>query len=340
MPKMTNKAQALLEAHVRFVLSQIDEAALLPWIEKQLDALLLDADKLSLNDVVTRQMIKDTAKTYSSDLELSGAIPELVGDVANAIYDHDIHDETTLSDLLSDDMFEQILDQILSMEDLHEELVHESIANPLYSDMASELIYNGIRGYITSSGLVRKVPGAGAAAKLGKSVLKRTAPKLEANVEENLRLYIGKSISTAIRDSEAFMIERIRDPRNRDMALDVWARVKNTPVAFFRNYISQRDTEEVFVLLYEEWKKLRKTDYYVAMIDAGIDTLFDKYGDISLAALLDELGIDRQIMIIEAMRFAPYVLAAVDKNKLLEPLIRRLLEDFYTSDEALTLLAD
>ena len=198
MPKMTNKAQALLEAHVRFVLSQIDEAALLPWIEKQLDALLLDADKLSLNDVVTRQMIKDTAKTYSSDLELSGAIPELVGDVANAIYDHDIHDETTLSDLLSDDMFEQILDQILSMEDLHEELVHESIANPLYSDMASELIYNGIRGYITSSGLVRKVPGAGAAVVAMRALALR-ARHVHHHLLELKRLQIVHQCAPALR---------------------------------------------------------------------------------------------------------------------------------------------
>ena len=75
------------------------------------------------------------------------------------------------------------------------------------------------------------------------------------------------------------------------------------------------------------------------VIDAGIDGFFDKYGEFTLRELLDELGIGREIMRREALRFAPPVLATLHEKGLLEPYVRRHLEGFYRSDAALAILS-
>ena len=44
------------------------------------------------------------------------------------------------------------------------------------------------------------------------------------------------------------------------------------------------------------------------------------------------------MMLAEAMRYAPHVIKALNRRKLLEPAIRRNLESFYQSEAALAIL--
>jgi len=54
---------------------------------------------------------------------------------------------------------------------------------------------------------------------------------------------------------------------------------------------------------------------------------------------MDDIGIERSMMLREAMRFGPHVLGVLKKKKLLEPMVRRSLERFYRSDKAAAILA-
>ncbi|MGV2480830.1 UNVERIFIED_CONTAM: hypothetical protein IGO34_28980, partial [Salmonella enterica subsp. enterica serovar Weltevreden] len=87
-------AEALLDAHVQFVIDELTSEVLEELIEQEVDAGLATAAKLTLNAVVTRDMIKAAALTYAADLELGGGLPELVGEIARAIYEHPVHEQT------------------------------------------------------------------------------------------------------------------------------------------------------------------------------------------------------------------------------------------------------
>ena len=329
---ITGKAKALLDAHVQFILDQLEGAPLKALVGRELDALLTASEKLTLNEAVTRAMIKDTALTYAADLELHGAIPELVGDVARALYAHKIQTKTHLKDLLSDEHFENILDKVLELKTARRQLVHAAVGNPLYADVAADLIYNGVKGYLNENPLTRNIPGMSSMMKLGGSVMGG------ARMEENLKGYIRSSIKPILRQSEHFLLDTLDDDRLRDTALAVWKRLKMHKLSEVRESIQSEDIEDFFVIAYEYWRELRKTPYYREMIGTGIDAFFDKYGDVSLGELLEEMGMTREILLGEAMRFAPHVLQVLKKKKLLEPAIRRNLEGFYQSAAAQTLL--
>ena len=51
------------------------------------------------------------------------------------------------------------------------------------------------------------------------------------------------------------------------------------------------------MIVFEYWRELRHTDYFNAMLEAGVQAFFDKYGDTSLTGLLDELGVTRELML-------------------------------------------
>lgn len=339
MTKAKSTAERLLDAHVKFTIDQLSGDTLRQNIEEELDHALEAAEKITLNESVTREQIKETVRNYAVDLDLHGGIPELIGDIARALYDHGIHDRTSLNDLVTDQQFGEILDQILAMKDLREKIIKRSIGNPLFAALASDVLYNGIKGYISDNPLTKNSQMAASALKIGKSLLSKASPGLEHAVEEGVKRYIKGNIKATQKQTEHFIRARIEDDSIRDRAIEVWDEVKEQKVAVFREYISGRDVEEAFVTGYEYWRKLRKTDYYWSVIEIAIDGFFDKYGESTLREILDEIGIHREIMIDEAMRYAPPVIKMLKKKKLLEPRIRRQLEKFYISDEVKEILA-
>ncbi|WP_428310365.1 hypothetical protein [Hydrocarboniphaga sp.] len=344
MSKTTKKksggvAAALLDAHCAFVIEQLTGEALMPLLEQGLDAALADAARLKLKDVVTPKMIKDTTRTYAVELQLGGGVPELVGDIARALHGHKIHQATTFGELISDHAVSQYLDKILEFKSLREKIALELFSGPLYAEFASDLLYHGIQGYLSNNPLTRNIPGAGSMMKLGKRVMSKASPGLESSLEDGLKKYIGKSVEATSRRSVDYLLHHIDDAAIRDMALDIWDRVRELPVAVLRADISSLDQEELFVIGYEYFQELRRTDIFSTLIEAAIDAFFDKYGDSTLTALIDDIGVTRQMMIGEARRYAPPILKTLKKKKMLDATVRRYLEPFYLSGQVEQIVA-
>ncbi|MGH8516209.1 MAG: hypothetical protein ACREUE_01995 [Panacagrimonas sp.] len=333
-------AQALLDAQVAFVVDElVHTRKLTSVIDQLLDAVLDDAAELKLEQMVTRDMIKATARTYAIELDLQGGIPELVGDVARALHAHPIHERTRLGDLLSPRRFEDLLDHVLALKSLRRRIIDELLGSPLYESIASDLLYNGIRDYLARTEVPSGIPGARSALRLGRAVVKRATAGFEDVLEESIKRHIGRSVGRVSRETAQPLLEGDHDGALREVALDSWQRLRELTLGELRRDLSALDVEELFVTLYECWKEMRRTPVIGAMIDTGIDTFFDKYGDQSLAALLEDLGVDRALMRSEALRFGPHVIGELHAAGRLEPAVRRLLEPFYRSGAVEKVLA-
>lgn len=332
---------ALYEAHVEHALALLTGDGLQAHLARELDADLANAERLTLNQVVTREQIKATAHTYAVHMPMAGGIPELVGDIARVLHAHPIHDDTRLTDIISDQQVREIVNKAVEMREVRERLVHEVLGNPLLVDLASDLIYRGIKGYLAQGNeAARGIPGASTLMGLGKSVLSKASPNLEKTLDEGLHNYVRKSTKATLQHSEEALLKKLSDQALRDLALDVWAGVKHRPASDFRQYVSADSLEEFFVIGYEYWRgELRKSSYYATVIDVSIDSFFDKYGDHSLVYLLVEVGVTRDMILAEFMRFAPPIIAVLHGNGMLEGIIRRQLLPFYTSGRVEAVLA-
>ncbi len=109
-------------------------------------------------------------------------------------------------------------------------------------------------------------------------------------------------------------------------------------MADLKELVSSEDIQELFVIVFEYWRDLRHTDYFNAMLEAGVQAFFDKYGDTSLTGLLDELGVTRELMLDDARRFLPPVMAKLQSEGLLEAWLRRHLEGYFQAEQTLKLL--
>lgn len=333
---MHSKAAQLLDAQIAYTIEQITGSAFPGLIEEHVDAALKDVAKLKLKDVVSADQIRTTAHFYASSIEISPAIPELVGEISREIYNHPGHDDTTLNDLIPDKRFKEFALKASEMRELRERIIRESIGNPVYAEMIGDVLYHGISSYITDNPLTKKIPGAQSMMKFGKGLMDKATP----NLEEGLKKYVNANIKSSLRESEHFLIKHLDNDTLYDLIDDTWDKIKHHKISVFRDYVSENDIEEAFVIGFDYWRYLRKTDYYRGLIDAGIDFFFAKYGNSKLTEIIEEFGVDRDMIVRDVLHYVPGVLEALQKKKLLEPALRRVLAPFYESDAVTAILED
>ncbi len=324
-------AEALLTAHVDYILQLLNADNLQATLLAEIDLNLANAPLITLNEAVTPAMIKETAHRYAVELELGGGVFDIIGDIARTVYNHEIHEKTSLNDLMSDRQFTDMLDKVLEMKELRERVIRELVANPVYSALASDVLYHGIRGYVWQTAVGGGGKGAKSLIKFSQAMLSKVPVGFEELVETNLRSYIQKSISTILSESEYFLL-RIDAEKLRDTLLDIWHHLKTNKASLAHQFLSGLDVEEFLVMCYEFWREFRRTEYFNVLLDSGIDAFFNRYGDTTLDVLLEEVGIQREMLVADAIRFVPPILAMLKEKNLLEPMIRQRLVGFYQSD--------
>lgn len=336
MAGLSEKAELLLDAQVAFIADQISGDKLQPRVEENIRQALEDAKKIKLGDVITSENIKQVAIKYASEMEMGPGVPELVGDIAREIYHHKLFDDHTPGDLMTQKEYKEFLVKLAEMEEARKKLIAEVVSNPFYASLMSDLLYHGIQDYITTNPLAKKIPGAQSMMKFGKSMMDKASPNLEAA----LKKYVASNISVTLRESERFLNKNLTNVKIVELGMDAWLDFKEMKISGFRNYISPNDIEEVYVAGFEYWKHLRTTDFYKACICAIIDFFYDKYKDTSLAELLDDLFIKEEMLVEDAMRFAPQVIEYLKGEGLLQEYLRRNLLPFYESDVVAGILGD
>lgn len=327
-------AEQLLDAHVQWLQSRLTGPALETLIENELDAALVDASHLTLNSVITAEIIKETAATYAIDFELHGAMPELVGEIADLLYRHKSLKRYKLEDLIPENYVVDFVDKALELTKARDAIVHASVSNPVFSSLISRLVYRGAADFVERRLLSGKIPGARKALLAGQKLIKRTRPDIEKDVQDSLNRYVQNNLSAYIKTSEKHLLASFDGTDARDLLLDAWDEIRHSRLSDTRDYAAELDIDEIVVLLYEYWRHLRKTPIFKTLLFAGIDAFFEKYGDQTLAIILEEIGLNRNNMLAEAMRHAPHVLKALDEQDRLEPILRRNLQGFYESAEA------
>jgi len=339
MPESKKKiAQKLLEAQIEFVIEQASGDGFEQLIEEEINHFYTIIDTLTLNDVVNPDQIKQTIQKYSQEMEIHGAVPELLGEVAQHVYDHPAHDNNTVSDIVTDAQFDEVLEKILEMDDVREKAIKQAVANPVYAALVSELLYNGIKDYATDNAVTKNIPGASSMLKLGKNMMNKAAPKLEKAIEENVKRYIEINASATLKQSEKFLTKTLNNEKISEISHDIWDKVKLQKLSSFRHAISADDLQDFLVMGYEYWLAFRKTSYYAYLVDSGVDFFFNKYGDSPLTLILEEVSIEKPMMVDDAMRFAPPIIELLKEKGILADVLRRRLEPFFYSESTLAIL--
>ncbi|MFT4128269.1 MAG: hypothetical protein QM662_18825 [Gordonia sp. (in: high G+C Gram-positive bacteria)] len=298
----------------------------------EIEAFLDGAAQITLNEAVTPEMIKNTAHKYAVQMPLEGSIPELAGEIAGRLYRHPVNDSVRLADVMDARRFDELVSGIAETEALHR-LVRQILGSPVAVDACVGFIGHAVdnmsrrptRPPRIGDGHPRAGLGVGPAMRRRLSaMLAPMVPAVSAGVEKLTRAGARYVLESASAEGDEVLIEA---------AHEFWRHRADDSVGWFREVVTAEDVDDAVVLVVEFWKMFRDTDYFRALLDEGIDHVFDKYGDVLLVDLLADLGVGRADLIEEGLRFGPPVLARLDEEGLLDAALHRLFAPFYASAE-------
>ena len=321
--EMLPLAQTLLDAQVKFMLRDLSGPRLQPFIERGLDDLLARAQRLRLNELVTPDMIKSTVRQYAVNLQLRSAIPEIASAVAHLLHAKIAQKQTRIDAILPSLYVREFFAKSLELQDLRQNTLDEIKDHPIFAQMLTDMLLRRAHTWAREH-----TPTA----------LQRLWPRLRhghwPDKTHDLLLHF---ITTSLQDL-CEQLKSLDDQQWLETLLDAWEQIRHRAVGRISDYITPLDVEEFFVIFYQYWQHLRQTDFYSELLDTGVDAFFSVYGEVTLGDLLADLGITRTMMLQDALRFAPPVLRVLRRKKMLEPILREILQPFYASAELQQLL--
>lgn len=329
--KAMSKAEQLLEAHVAYELSQWRDHGVLN-AQQEVTAFFEWAAKTPLNKLTNADRVKEISYRLVIDMPLPETIAEVIGNIASHLIALPLNQKTQIGEVVDEALYESTIEQILALSELRDAIVAGSIESPLFSMLVSDILYNGIRGYLTAGteklGSVSGLLGKGADA-IGKRLDSQMEPKLRAYIEGNARVIAEQS--------QAFLQSALTEERIRELGDEIWAAVQRSHLSIAA-VIDEEEIQRFANYGQQVWMSLRDTEYVSEMIYAGIDEFFKQYGKKNISDVMVLVGVDADLVLAEAEQLLPELLESLNNTGYLEGLIRRRLTPFYQSDELAALL--
>ena len=336
----TDLADALLEQHVKHELSSLKGAKLRRFLAQEVDELLGYASQVTLGRLTSAEQVMGLIRRVVINMELDPGIPELAGEMAAEVLNAPIQKATKLSQMITREQATGLLEQTLELRQQREQVISEIMAHPVYQEMVSNLVYQGVVNYLyEDNALTKSVPGVGSMMKFGKRMANRAVPGLDESFERRFKTWLSDSLPGLISRSEQFLHKSLTDDELRDSVMAVWVSLEDRTIEELREGLGEIQLQEFVVLGYEFWLQFRKTPYFEGCAEAVVTHLFELYGDRPVLDLLKDMGVNRDLVMAEIDGYAMPVIDVLREEGYLEALIRRRLTPFYSSAAARNLLS-
>ena len=316
-----NLAQALLLEQVRFTKQQLLQPENKTYIRNFISQSYRHADQILLKDIIQLEQLNAVVEKYAFELNLGADILEFIGFVAQKTHKFSVNSHTILHDLLSDESFELWLFKILELEQLKDYIQDNLQHNPQIQHVSLQLANQILESNTPWLNQLRQYNSK--QSNNGSKVL-----SFIQDQQQNIELKLEQQLATAIR-KQVSQIILLPSEDLADIATYIWDEVKQHSLKEMLSQVESIDFEEFFILVYETWKELRQTDFMQALILNVVAAFYEYFGEYSLQALLHSVGLNENDLFIEADRFIPYCLGALDTHNLLDDIIQSLIAPFY-----------
>lgn len=333
-------ANALLEQHVKHEMAALKGAKLRKFLEQEVDELLNHASEITLGGLTSEEQIMGVIQRIVVDMELDAGIPELAAEMATEVLNAPVQQTTSLGDIMSREQATGLLEEVLELRHQRERIISEIMAHPVYQELVSNVVYHGLVNYLYEDNLITKsVPGVGSMMKFGKRMANKAVPGLDETFERRFKAWLSESLPGLIARSEQFLHRALSDDELRDSVMAVWVSVEDRTIAELQEGLGDVQLQEFVVLGYEFWLRFRKTEYFLGCARAVVAHLYAKYGDRPIMDLLNDIGVNRDVIMAEVDALALPIVDVLREAGYVEALLRRRLSSFYKSAAAKKILS-
>ena len=324
-------AQVLQLEQVAFIKKQLLDTENTVYIDQFIAQTYQNADKIILKNVVTLHQLQAVVQKYAFELNLGPDILEFIGVAAQKIHHYVVHSPTVLNGLLSDDNFELWLFKILELEQLKHYLQQHIAHNPQIHHISIQLANQILESNTPWLNQLRHYT-------VKQKHLRSKVLSFIQEQQQHIELKLEQQLAAAIR-TQLCQILQLPNDDLANIAQFIWSDLKQRPLKESFSQFQSIDFEEFFILVYESWKELRQTDFMQDIILHVVDAFYSYFGDFSLQELLHAVSLNEADLRMEAQRFGPHCLSALDSHNLLDSIIATLIVPFYQNTDTQQMIA-
>lgn len=326
------QAGALYEAHVAFEMAQWQGEPGAERMRHLVDTFWTWADSTRLDAVVSVDTVREAGIRFALDMELPDALAGVIGGIADELIRLDSNRSTRVQDVIDQALFDDGVALFVELEELRARLIKRLLDSPVYTALASDVLYQGIKDYIfADSGAINSIPGVSKLIKGSSSAVSKRLPGLEAQVEKRVKAYIENNTAKTLARSEQYLLDSLDETRIRAIADEIWAAVHDQPLSI-ADVVDSDELQKLVDYGVRIWRELRETEYVGILLEEGVQHYFKQHGQQSLTDLMGHVGIDRDLLEREAQTLAPEIVSGLAETGLLEQLVREQLSPFYQSE--------
>ncbi|MDA3922962.1 MAG: hypothetical protein PF501_20135 [Salinisphaera sp.] len=325
-------ARALLEAHVAFELAQWQGKSGAKRMRQLVDTVWQWAGETQLSSVVSVDTVRGAAERLALDMALPDVLAGVIGAIADELIRLETNRDTQIQDVVDQALFDDGVALFIELEELRARLIKRLLDSPVYTALAGDVLYQGIKDYIfADSGAINSIPGVSKLLKGSSSAVSKRLPGLEAQVERRVKAYIENNTAKTLARSEQYLLDSLDAERIRSIADEIWEAVHDKPLSI-EDVVDSNEIQKLVDYGLRIWQELRQTEYVGVMVDEAVQRYFTHHGEQTLAELMAHVGIDRDLLLAEAQTLGPEIVAGLSETGLLEQLVRDQLEPFYQFD--------
>lgn len=322
---MKENIQAQYEAHVAFELDLIAGKGADVFLSEQVALLWKALRNVNVPALIQRDQVLELVQRYVVDGPVTDELLELVSAVAIRLIQSPANGAAQLGDLVDDGTRQALVAHVLTLEKLRNDLIHAAVANPLYAEIVSDLLYNGIADYLEAgTEMTKKVPGMGSLMKKGGTMLSKRV----GSIEDRLRGYISTNMQGILNRSEAMLQESLTAERITEVNEEIWNAAQSLNPTI-DGYIDADEVEKFVAIGADLWRHFRGTDYFKTLVEDAVDTVLDEAKNQTVSDWIASVGVSEEMVIDELQRQWALVAPALNENGFIEASVRARLEPFY-----------
>lgn len=331
-------ADQLIDAQVEYVLAQLSTDALTATIERGVDHFLDAAGRLTVREAVDADAVKESVRRALDEVPSTAGTSEVVDLVLGVLYDGPAV-PFTLGELVLRDQVEALVDELLGLTPVVERALDHLTESPLVGTVAARFMGRIVGEVLKANQAVAdKVPGLGSLMALGTNAASRVMGAADKQFEAVLGDTAGKGATFAVRRLNAILLETLRDPTTREALLQIWDLAAEERVTGLKRFAEREELDGLVSAAHSVVATAAATEHVAAFADTLVDALLSRYGDHTLAALLDDFELTRDHLVAELSGLAPQVLEAAREDGALERIVRAEVEPFFRSETVTRIL--
>jgi hypothetical protein len=337
----TTTADRLLDAHVAHVLAALAGERLDRSVHAIVEELWAAASRTRLDEVVTAEDVTRVVAHVLATVPGSVTASTMLEAWTDVALDGPPV-ETTPQDLLDRDLVAALLGEVLAAREVVtdggrlDRLAESPAVGALASRFISRVVMEAVQA---NRAVAERIPGVGSVLSFGTSAASKVAGVADRPLQA-MGDTAGKGAAIAARRLNKVVLETLDDPVFAAAVMEVWDLAAGEPLGAVEDEVRRAGLHRIVGLVQEAVVGAAATPQAEAAVAAAVDAFLAVYGEHPVTTLVEELGMERDVVLAEAQALAPRVVGALQSDGTLEAAIRARLQPFYASAAVAAILAD